>query len=101
MLEYEADFHDAMLRIYCQAKKDGYNAMRFQQMILADGGLATAKKLLASKGYSEGLTRLWEMGRLDISMEALVIKSPWCSLFSEDELEIARKRLEGCNFKFE
>ena len=36
-------------------------------------------------GYSEGLTRLWEEKRLNISMEATVLQEPWQALFTEDE----------------
>jgi hypothetical protein len=55
--------------------------------------LAAAKTLLLSEEYSVGLTRLWEARRLDLSMEALVLKEPRCRLFTEDELKVARNRL--------
>lgn len=37
-------------------------------MVTDQGGLRAAKALLSSSGYSEGLTRLWEEKRLDISI---------------------------------
>lgn len=87
-------FHIEMLQIYHQAKKHcNYNATRFYQMVNEKGGLATAKALLASQEIQSGLTTLWECGRLDLSMEALVIDPRFEQLFSEDELEGARKRL--------
>ena len=67
-------------------------------MVNAHGGLAAAKMLLAAKHHPEGLTRLWEEGRLDISMEALVLRDPWRHLFSEEELSIARKRLTDLGY---
>jgi len=36
---------------------------------------------------------LWECGRLDLSMEALVIDPRFEELFSAEEREIARERL--------
>ena len=51
------------------------------------------------KGYSEGLTALWERGRLDITMEALVLKKPWTELFTEEDLSVARKRLYELGYK--
>ena len=88
------DFHQAMLRVYYQAKENcNYNATRFYQLVNEKGGLETAKTLLASQEPQSGLTKLWECGRLDISMEALVINPRFELLFSEQEREVARERL--------
>ena len=66
----EMAFHERMRQIYEQAWEEcNYKATRFIQMVDSEGGLAAAKKkLLASNKYPEGLTRLWEEGRLDISV---------------------------------
>ena len=91
----EIAFDERMRQIYDQAKDEcGYTATRFLQMVNADGGLRAAKKLLSTGAYSEGLTRLWEEKRLDISLEATVLKEPWSGLFTEQELSIARKKLD-------
>lgn len=95
----ENAFHQKMLEVYERAKKEcRYNAVRFYQMVQSVGGLLTAKKLLASIRYPEGLTSLWELNRLDISMEALVLKEPWCQLFTSKELSVARKRLKELGY---
>lgn len=95
----EDAFHHKMVEIYERAKSEcHYNASRFYQMVQTEGGLLTAKKLLASNLHPDGLTRLWELKRLDISMEALVIKEPWCQLFTSEELAIARKRLKALGY---
>ena len=92
-------FDQKMVEVYERAKTEcHYNAVRFHQMVQKDGGLATAKTLLASKQHPEGLTRLWELKRLDISMEATLIQEPWCSLFSPEELAIAKKRLKELGY---
>lgn len=92
-------FHQKMVEVYERAKMEcHYNAVRFHQMVQQDGGLATAKKLLASNHYPEGLTRLWELKRLDISMEATLIEEPWSTLFSREELDVAKKRLKELGY---
>lgn len=92
--DLELKFHQRMLQVYDQAKDEcGYKANRFLQLVNAEGGLIAAKRLLASKIYSEGLTRLWEEKRLDISMEATVLQEPWCQLFEPEELARAKKSL--------
>ncbi len=92
--DLEMKFHQQMLGIYHLTKSEcGYSATRFHQMINEKGGLATAKELLISNQFSDGLTKLWEFQHLDISMENLIINSPWNDLFTDKELVIAKKRL--------
>ncbi len=85
-----------MLEIYERTKSETkYNATRFLQMVQERGGLATAYYLLDehAKTVSEGFTQLALRGRLDLTVEALVLKDPWSGLFSVDQLETARRRL--------
>ena len=97
--DLEKKFHQQMLGIYQTAKSEcGYNATRFHQMVNDGGGLATAKALLASNQFSDGLTKLWECQRLDISMENLILKSPWNDLFTDGDLAVAKKRLTDLGY---
>jgi len=99
-MNLEAAFHKEMLNIYEQANTEcNYVATRFLQMVGRLGGIQAAKQLLANEGYSEGLTRLWEEGRLDLSMEALILRDPWRKLFSAEELGIAQQRLKELGYK--
>src|ERR687892_419059 len=73
MNEQERAFHTAMVDVYQRAKKEaGYNATRFLQMLSELGGLETARHLLHSDAVSDGFTALWQKGRLDITVEAVV-----------------------------
>ena len=95
----EKDFHEAMLNIYdLGLSKYGYRATRFLRMVRKQGGVLAAKQLLSAPGHPEGLTKLWELGGLKISMEALVLEPRWAPLFTEEELRTARKRLEDLGF---
>lgn len=97
--DLEQAFHQRMHQVYEQAKSEcGYTATRFLQMLSEHGGVATAKRLLGSGKHSDGLTRLWEEKRLDISMEATVLQKPWRQLFTDRELEMARKRLKELGY---
>ncbi len=100
--DLEIQFHQRMLQIYEQAKSEcDYTATRFRNMVANQGGLQAARALLISSAYSEGLTRLWEKRRLDISLEATVLKDPWRSLFTDEELTTARKKLTALGYNFE
>jgi len=88
-----------MLLIYEKAKSEcNYNATRFLEMVNKYGGRGAAKILLHFPGPQEGLIALWHCGRLDISMEATILKSPWNNLFTEEEIEIAKKRLHELRY---
>ena len=95
----EKEFHQAMVQIYHKAKEEcGYNATRFLQMVANDGGLKAAKKLLATPYPSDGFAELWRKHRLDLSMENLVLNPKYRSLFTDQEIEIARERLYAYGF---
>jgi len=98
--DLELQFHERMRQVYDQAKVEcGYTATRFMQMVNEQGGLSTAKKLINSPKYSEGLTRLWELKRLDISMEATVLQQPWRELFTKEDLKKASEKLKKLGFQ--
>lgn len=95
----ERQFDEAMFSIYRKAFYEwGYNATRFLQMLREHGGLDTAKILLYTPGFQYGFEKLWELGRLDLAVEALILKSPWNKFFTNEKKEIARKRLEDCGY---
>lgn len=97
----KAAFDGAMFDIYRRAKAEaGYNATIFLQMITDKGGLATAKQLINASKPSDGYTHLYERGKLDLTVEALVVESPrWCALFEPSEIERARQRLEQFGYR--
>ncbi|GAA3284079.1 hypothetical protein GCM10020218_041690 [Dactylosporangium vinaceum] len=91
----EADFHQTMVRVYEQARDEaGYNATLFRSMVADKGGLATARQLLAASTVSDGFTALWERGRLDLSVEAAVVRPQFAPLFTDREIETAQTRLD-------
>lgn len=97
--DVERAFEAAMIAIYATAKRDlGYNAKRFLQMITDHGGLAAARKLLHASAVSEGFTTLWERRRLDLSVEAHVLRPEYESLFTDSERRIAERRLKDYGF---
>ncbi len=95
----EGKFHNEMIQIYEKAKQEcGYNATRFFQMVTELGGVQAARSLLRSNALSDGLVELWERGRLDLTMEALVLRPPWKILFTSEELATAEKRLRDLGY---
>lgn len=83
MTELESKFHIEMINIYKTAKKEcGYNATRFLQLVNEKGGLNAAKQLINNPKGTEGFAKLYLYKRLDLSVEAHVIKSEYKELFT-------------------
>lgn len=83
----------AMLDDAEQAGTLGYNPTRFNMMVRREGGLAAAQKLLRLGPIPEGFWTLRQLGRLDLSLERLVLRPRWRPLFTDEEIEVARERL--------
>ena len=94
-LAFLEKFDQAMLGIYQRALLEAdYKATRFLQMLQNHRGLETARILLHSLTVSEGYAALWERGRLDLTVEAVIHDDPtWHPLFTQDELAVCKKRL--------
>ena len=99
MIEIERRFGEAMLAIYREAKDIGYTPSIFLRMLNEKGALQTARQLIHAPQPSDGYTRLWELRRLDLSVEAVVHdNAKWHCLFTQDELDRCKKRLTDYDY---
>ena len=98
MKELMDQFHAAMLTTYEEGNKRGYHPTYFLQMLNQYGGVGTAKRLLAKHEIQTGLMRLCELGLLHDSMEAHVIQEKYQPLFTAEEIQEARDRLEKLDY---
>jgi hypothetical protein len=76
----------------------GYRPTAFQRMLAEYGAVETAKRLLAAPGPSDGFRHLWEHGLLRHSIESAVLQPAFEPLFTEAELDAARRRLLQAGF---
>ena len=99
--QLEIEFHESMLDIYRKAKSEaGYNAQRFLQMVVDHGGPEAARMLINSRTVSDGYTALYERGRLDLTVEAMVLETDkYHPLFTTDQLDICAERLQAYNYQ--
>src|SRR5690349_16482785 len=99
MADLEQAFHRAMLAGYETARRDlHYNATYTLRMIQEHGAMEAARRLLHKEDYSEGMTRLWQEHRLDLSAEALVLRPEFAPLFTAEERALARQILLECGY---
>ncbi len=98
--DVDAEFARRMKAVYDRGREEAnYNAAYFLSMLAQHGPRETAHKLLAARATSDGFAELWERGRLDLTVEAIVIDPKFSELFTPDEIEVARKRLEQFGYK--
>lgn len=91
----EAEFAQRMRHIYDRARNEAnYTASYFLSMLADLGPFATARRLLNAPAVSDGFAALWERGRLDLTVEALVLDPKFTDLFDDHELDAARRRLQ-------
>ena len=97
----EAQLDKAMHEIYVRAKEEAdYNAGYFLNMLRDLGGIGTAKSLINAPKISDGFAALWERKRLDLTVEAMILKrEEFHPMFTEEELAICKKRLHQLGYK--
>ena len=101
MEDLQRRFVAAMFSIYQRAWTEAaYRATAFFHMLSTKGGLATAKYLINTPKPSQGHTNLYEAGRPDLTVEALVAGDPtWHGLFTDDDIEKAKRRLKTYGYE--
>lgn len=89
-------FHERMLQLHEEtlAQCPGYPPECLRHRLDEIGGVELARRLVGADNAPPGFVRLWEMGRLDLSVEAEILRPDWDGLFDADLRERARARLE-------
>lgn len=78
----------------------GIRTARVRKQAGDHGALATAHRVLGGRQLSDGFTELKTKGRLDLSLEAMVLVSKWGSLFTDEEANEALSRLMEAGYHF-
>lgn len=94
----EAEFLEAMLEVYRSVATITAPPTRFLNMLDQYGAVNTAKSLLIRDELQETFVVLSRLGRLDVTVEAVVLKAKYRDLFTDAELQKARCRLESCGY---
>ncbi len=107
----ERAFHEAMLGIFTRAgeatrkqRSDGtfirgYWASYFLRGVRNHGGVAYAHQLLQAAGTSDGFQRLADEHRLDLTVEALILRPAYAELFTDEERAVAASRLARAGYQ--
>ena len=68
--------------------------------VAAEDALKNARRCLSGSRLSNGFTALQGQGRLDLSLEALVIDKRFTQLFTDEEANEALTRLLEAGYRF-
>ena len=68
--------------------------------VAPEDALKTARRKLSGSRLSDGFTALQGKGRLDLSLEALVIDKRFTGLFTDEEANEALTRLLEAGYRF-
>lgn len=79
----------------------GHDPRRFKTMLNTHGGFEAVKRILESGTPSDGFTKLWELKRLDLTCEAIIVESKWRPYFDDDLLLRAERLLRQSGYAFE
>ena len=93
----ELAFEQRINQMIEDAKAIGYNPTYFTRMVHELGAINACKSLVTQSKPSEGLSRLWQEHRLDLTVESIILEPEWIDLFSENERAIARAKLTQLN----
>lgn len=93
-------FTNFLLQKVAEYEALGYRPTAFKKMLSSQGGEETVRQLLSKDRLTEGFSRLWELNRLDLSVEALIVESPWRPFFDNALLLKAEKLLKQSNYDF-
>lgn len=96
---YESLFHRAMVSLYDFILLERrYDANRFLHLLGSHGGVMTAKEFLSTPGFQTGFEGLWTPGPVEKTMEYLVLQPQFSGLFTDEEKDTARNRLQDCGY---
>ncbi len=94
-MQLRDEFKSAIQSAIEQCYSLGYYPTRFEQMIEDRHPVEVAKKLALSGDLQYGLKELNRMGKLELTMESIMLQPKFKSLFSTGELEAAEWRLKN------
>ncbi len=83
-----------------EARRLGYPPNNFVGMLNADGGFETAKRLFSKAQPSTGFFELYNLGRLDLTVEALVLEHEWKRYFDQELLDLAAEKLKKVGYRW-
>ena len=94
------EFTNHLRGAVAKAEKLKYRPTAFKRMLDEHGGFETVNRVLASGKPSDGFTKLWELGHLELTCEAIIVETKWRRHFDANLLAKAEKLLGEMRYPF-
>lgn len=93
-------FNEEVFESIEKMKKEVYTPTRFIRMLhQSNNNAVEVAQKVALKNATIGIEILYEKGRLDLSMEALIVKPEYKELFSSQVINACARRLKSLGYK--
>ena len=89
----EQDFERRVRSALSECHQLGYHPRDFEGMLSNSSAVLVTRRLVTSGNIQAGLNRLAEMGRLDLSVESIMLETVFESLFEKPLRDAAQWRL--------
>ncbi|MEI8213086.1 MAG: hypothetical protein WCI02_13130 [Planctomycetota bacterium] len=95
------NFDDAVAGIYRDASAIGVRLPRLIQLLHEYGGVETVRRLIfADSEYTSGFVKLFEAGRSDLTLEAVIVDNrEFHTLFTDEEMREFRRHLFSIQYR--
>lgn len=98
--ELERRFHSDMSSLYRRTTSEfGHGAVDFIWMMSDYGAVEAARRLVTAPRPSQSFDYLWARNRLDLTVEALILRLEYRELFDPDVIARARSRLREAGYQ--
>lgn len=89
------DLKERYIGTYNACKKFHYFPTAFLKMVVSDTDVVeVTRQLIHKKGGTSGFTELYLNGRMELSVESIILEEKYRGLFSKEDLQVAYDRLK-------
>ena len=95
MEQLKRELRERYISTYNECKKFKYFPRIFLDMIVSNDDIVdVTRRLIHKEGGTSGFATLFENGRLDLSVENIILESRYRELFNREDLQAAYKQLK-------
>ena len=95
MDKLKQQLRDRYIDTYNACKKFKYTPRAFLDMVVSDEDIVeVTRRLIHKDGGTSGFATLYENGRMDLSVEKIILETKYRPLFSREDLIVAYERLK-------
>ena len=101
MDKLKQELRDRYIATYNACKKFKYTPRAFLDMVVSDEDIVeVTRRLIHKDGGTSGFATLYENGRMDLSVEKIILEPQYRPLFRSEDLVAAYERLKQYQYPY-